>query len=161
MLQLSGMSSPWPARSKNTFKETRDCLSAAHFISNGNIAYPCGTKRPSYSFLETPPPSYSSFHLSFLSVQTAWNAGANIVLVTQPLTKTGGWLWLFFLCTVEGCSVVLQWGWMKGLETVFAMSHHSISPFQTELRKSPWSVSEGSQFALNWGVSVKAYRLGF
>lgn len=163
MLQLSGMSSPRPARGKNTFKETRDCLSAAHFISNGNIAYPCGTKRPSYSFLEVPPPSllYSSFHLSFFSVQTAWNARANIVLVTQPLTKIGGWLWLFFLFTIEDRSVVLQREWMNGLETVSAMSHHSISLFHTELRKSTWSESEGSQFALSWALSVKAYWLGF
>lgn len=42
---------------------------------------------------------YSSFHRLLLSVQNAWNAVANIVLVTQALTKTGGWLpFSFFFC---------------------------------------------------------------
>lgn len=103
-------------------------MSAAHFISYRNITYtllglgppllipwsPISTAHP------PPSPSYSSFHLSFLSVQTAWNARANIVLVTQPLNQNRRLavaqpLLLFaqwnLLCVVVG-------GWVKGSEKV-------------------------------------------
>lgn len=92
------MSSPRPARSKKKNK-------AKHTHTQGKQDIP----RPLLTLLavETlhillglgaPTRSlksffYSSFHLLLLlSVQTAGNARPNIVLVTQALTKTGGWL---------------------------------------------------------------------
>lgn len=130
-----------------------------------NIPTTCSLKKSTL----TP---YSPFHLSTLSVETAWNAVANIVLVTQPLTKIVGWLWLalVFLCTMKDCPVLLlllllffllleETVWRIG-ESV-AMSFIYIS--SAENFRQGWetlagrSAREGNQFAINWGMSVKAY----
>lgn len=131
-----------------------------------NIPTTCSLKKSTL----TP---YSPFHLSTLSVETAWNAVANIVLVTQPLTKIVGWLWLalVFLCTMKDCPVLLllllllffllleETVWRIG-ESV-AMSFIYIS--SAENFRQGWetlagrSAREGNQFAINWGMSVKVY----
>lgn len=116
------MSSPEPTRAKNTFKETRSCLPAAYFISNGNGAYSCGTKYSSYSFLELQPASL--FILFFICPSCQFKL-------------PGMWLSVFFPCTTKGCSV-LVWG---KCSRVF----YFLFFFQTGLRSSTWEVCERRQ----------------